>query len=296
METFSVKVYSSVIGEGNKEPCKGYFDAPTVPIFSGKIGIQRLEGLKVEWNILKGIWPEMFQAGFLNSLKVIELLGLPVGCAHLLLDFLQRLPNLEKLVLSDSLMEETFLDELNIHNKENPRSLAQLKGLVLSKLPKLRCMVNTQPFENLKNLEVSKCHGMINLITSTAARRLVQLTQISVTDCEIIQEIVASVGDEVADKIWFSHLKYLELRRLPCLTSFSFGYYTFIFQSLREVIITECPQMKTFAQGRASTPTLRKMQADGEVKFEFEWNRKGNLNEIIQESYKRFTGMDDEEN
>ncbi|KAF2318708.1 hypothetical protein GH714_010229 [Hevea brasiliensis] len=37
METFSIKAYSSVIGWGNKEPCKGYFHAPIVSIFIGKV-------------------------------------------------------------------------------------------------------------------------------------------------------------------------------------------------------------------------------------------------------------------
>ncbi|KAF2318302.1 hypothetical protein GH714_004699 [Hevea brasiliensis] len=37
METFSNKNSSGVIVEGSKEPCKRCFDAPTVPIFSGKV-------------------------------------------------------------------------------------------------------------------------------------------------------------------------------------------------------------------------------------------------------------------
>ncbi|KAF2318296.1 hypothetical protein GH714_004631 [Hevea brasiliensis] len=313
-----------VIVEGSKETCEGCFDAPIVPIFSGKIAIQMLEELKVEWNILKEKWQEIFEAGFLRCLKVIELVGFPGGCALLPLDFLQRLPNIEMLVLSDSSTEEIFLDELNMHDEENTGSLAQLKVLKLSNLTKLKRTVeeNSQPvqvfehlatlevsecytlkilvpssvsFQNLTNLELSKCHGMINLITSLVGRGMMQLNRMIVKDCEIIQEIVASGGDGVVDEICFSQLKYLDLRCLPCLTSFCFGYYTFNFPSLEKVIVIECPKMKIFAQGVLSTPKLRQIQIVDEVDDEsaLGWHWKGSLNKTIQDL---FIEMDDEEN
>ncbi|KAG6708293.1 hypothetical protein I3842_06G074000 [Carya illinoinensis] len=61
--------------------------------------------------------------------------------------------------------------------------------------------------------------------------------------------------------ITFNKLTYLELDGLPNLTNFCSGAYSFGFPSLEKVIVSCCPEMKTFCQGILSAPKLKGVQA-----------------------------------
>ncbi|KAG6701539.1 hypothetical protein I3842_08G170000 [Carya illinoinensis] len=124
---------------------------------------------------------------------------------------------------------------------------------------------------NLTRLEISDCHGLINLLTSSTAKTLVQLENMTVTDCKRITEIVAMEDDEANVAITFNKLRYLELRGLPNLTHFCSGPYSFGFPSLDEVIVRCCPEMKTFSHGVLSTPKLKG------VYDSYRWDSKRNL-------------------
>ena len=137
-------------------------------------------------------------------------------------------------------------------------------------------------FQNLTALQVSKCHGLIHLMTTSAAQNLVQLRRMDIKDCKMMHEIMANTEEEdgVEDhKIGFSRLTFLGLDGLPCLTSFCSANVAFNFPSLEEVIVRECPKMKTFAKEVFSGPKLWRVQT-GKHKYEWEW--KGSLNNTIQ--------------
>ncbi|KAG2694921.1 hypothetical protein I3760_08G166600 [Carya illinoinensis] len=125
---------------------------------------------------------------------------------------------------------------------------------------------------NLTELKISDCHRLINLLTSSTAKTLVQLETITVIDCKRITEIVAmeDIG-EANVAITFNKLRCLELRGLPNLTHFCSGPYSFGFPSLDEVIVRCCPEMKTFSHGVLSTPKLTAVYDDNR------WSSKRNL-------------------
>ncbi|XP_058003601.1 uncharacterized protein LOC110667642 [Hevea brasiliensis] len=272
--TFSKVQHSSMIGEGTGERVyKGDFDISIAAFFVAKFAIPSLEKLRVEWNTLKDKLSENFQAEYLCRLKAIELTCFSGESALLPSNVLQSLPSLEKLVLSDASVEEIILQHINNGEEKHPQSLRCLKELkLLSKLPKLKRL-------NLMSLEVSKCHGLRNLLTASAARSFVQLRRMDIKECESMQEIVASEADGAKDDIGFNQLEYLGLRNLPCLTSFCSGNYAFNFPSLEEVLIKECHNMKIFAQQVLTTPKLLRVRT-GKRRYEWEWE--GSLNNTIQ--------------
>ncbi|KAG5222863.1 disease resistance protein [Salix suchowensis] len=77
--------------------------------------------------------------------------------------------------------------------------------------------------------------------------------------CKMVTEIVASNEDEAGNEIIFRKLQSLKLGYLGSLTSFCNVNFTFRFPCLTEVIVTDCPKMKTFSLGILSTPKLRKV-------------------------------------
>ncbi|GMI79297.1 hypothetical protein HRI_001599000 [Hibiscus trionum] len=121
---------------------------------------------------------------------------------------------------------------------------------------------------------------------------MVQLKTMSVTDCQMIEEIIASTADEVADVIVFNQLESLELDSLSCLSRFCSGNYALIFPTLEEVIIRQCPKIKFFTMGELSTPMLHGLQST-KAKYVGHWE--GDLNATIQQLFieKVFPSSDD---
>jgi hypothetical protein len=141
-----------------------------------------------------------------------------------------------------------------------------LETLKVSECGKLKILVpSSVSFQNLSELEILKCHGLISLVTSSTAKSLVQLKKLSVSECKTITEIVRGDGGEGNDQvITFSKLTSLKLDCLPQLSNFCSGGYSFEFPSLEEVIVSQCQEMKIFSDGVLSTPKLKRVQATKE--------------------------------
>ena len=220
--------------------------------------------------------------------------------------FLKRLHSLEKIFVDFISWEEIFpykelfdmekhatilaqlreleLSELHMLThlwKEDTQSspiLYKLKSLKVSLCGKLKILVPSSVFfQNLTYLEILKCHGLINLVTSSTAKSLVQLKKMSVSQCKRITEVVVGEGGQANEVISFTQLTYLKLDYLTNLTSFCSGSYSFMFPSLEEVIVRQCPEMKSFSRGAIRTPMLERVQATQED----EWHWKANLNTTI---------------
>ncbi|KAK8633712.1 hypothetical protein V6N13_014551 [Hibiscus sabdariffa] len=137
-------------------------------------------------------------------------------------------------------------------------------------------------FKHLTTLKVSKCHGFRNLVTFTIAKSMVQLKTMSVTDCQMIEEIIASTTDGVTDVIVFGQLESLELDSLPCLSRFFSGNYALVFPKLEEVIIGQCQKLEFFTMGELWTPMLHGLQS---TKGRYEGRWEGDLNATIQQFF-----------
>ncbi|TXG65320.1 hypothetical protein EZV62_006595 [Acer yangbiense] len=81
-------------------------------------------------------------------------------------------------------------------------------------------------FQNLTSLEVVRCDSLINMGTSSVAKSLVQLTEMRISYCEKITEVIVNNGDVEEDEIIFRKLKSLMLKDLPSLTSFCSWNFT----------------------------------------------------------------------
>ncbi|EOY20450.1 Phosphoprotein phosphatase [Theobroma cacao] len=261
-----------------------------------------LEKLRLKQNnIVKGTrHVQVLSIECFRKLKVLELISVPEKSTALPYCVIQSSPNAEKLVLSDASFCHIFRSEELIDEERHAWALTLLIELRLSKLPelthlweegfqpipifcnlrilevlecgKLKTLVlSLVSFENLTNLEVSKCHGFINLIACSTAKSLTLLERMSITDCEIMEEIIAIGGDEMEGGIVFTRLKYLQLSCLPCLASFCLGDHNFEFPILRKVIVRECPKMKIFCQGDLSTTKLNQVQLTEEEDRNLLW-------------------------
>ena len=115
----------------------------------------------------------------------------------------------------------------------------------------LYSLINVMPpsasFQNLTVMEVERCSSLINIGTSSAAKSLVQLTQMTIGRCKNIREVIGNHGDVIEDEIIFRKLKSLMLEDLPSLTSFCSWNFTLKFPSLETLTVGQCPNINIFS-------------------------------------------------
>ncbi|WKA02986.1 hypothetical protein VitviT2T_021126 [Vitis vinifera] len=170
---------------------------------------------------------------------------------------LQVLHNLKQLIVRNcSSVKEVIQVEGRVGE-----TLPQLTIMYLENLPMLTHLSGFGPFlQNLHSLQVSKCGKLINLVSPSMAKTLVQLEELTVSYCDEVKEIVENEGGEATDdKIVFTKLKKLKLHFLPNLKSFCSARYTFIFPCLTEMQVKRCPEMEIFCKGDSITQRLEKV-------------------------------------
>ncbi|XP_052297132.1 uncharacterized protein LOC107178241 [Citrus sinensis] len=196
-----------------------------------KVRLPRLEVLLIElMDNLRKIWHHQLASESSSKLKNLEI----IGCDNLMNIFppLVQFPSLEELHIS---------------------SMVKLRKIWQHQLV-------SESFNKLKNLGISVCDNLVNIFPPLVGipSSLVNLT---IRQCEKIEEIIGHVGEEVKEnRIVFNELKLLKLYDLPRLKSFCLKNYALEFPSLEEVSITHCLNMKTFSQGILSTPKLHEVR------------------------------------
>ncbi|KAJ7964076.1 Disease resistance protein [Quillaja saponaria] len=241
--------------------------------------------------------------------------------------FLERFHNLNQLHVKNAIVKEFYLRDQgsNDNGEKNgciARTFSQLKKLNLSNLGNLKVsfLFLAPSWRNLTVLRVTGCDGLLNLISSSTAKSLVELKFLSVTKCEQMVEIIANEGgDEEAEvEIVFYKLKYLVLKKLKTLASFYSGNYALKFPALEKLIIVECPQMNIFSRAILVTPILERIELginteyfwksplwkdnwetsiDSKLRdpFMLDWFWEDNLNTTLQELYEMKSQEKDEE-
>ncbi|XP_052293108.1 probable disease resistance protein RF9 isoform X2 [Citrus sinensis] len=307
LKCFSSELYS--LHENNEEG--QLIDVP-VPaqqsLFLVEKVLPNLEELRLsnKKDITK-IWQGQFPDHLLNKLKVLAIEN--DKSEVLAPDLLERFHNLVNLELADGSYKELFSNEGQVEKLVG--KLARIKCLQLSGLNDLKHLWLWEEnsklnmiFQNLETLDISFCRNLknllpssasfrcltklsvwcceqlINLVTSSAAKNLVQLVTMKVDGCSKITELVVAIeADEANEEIFFPKLESLDLNRLQSLTTFCSANYTFKFPSLCYLSVSACPKMKIFCRGVLSAPRLEKVRLNDQNYWD------ADLNTIIQQSY-----------
>nr|KJB73982.1 hypothetical protein B456_011G265100 [Gossypium raimondii] len=243
-----------------------------------------LEELTLKTNdLVKGICDEQLSLQCFQNLKLLNLHCFRKRSTTLPYWFIRSLPKLQKLVIKNASISEIVRSEGLSDEERHTSAFYQLKELSLTQLPGLTLKTfepSLLSFKNLTTLEVSRCHGFINLIACSTAKCLTLLERLSIDDCEMIEEIIACEAEEIQGGIVFPKLKYLQLSCLPCLASFSLAHHSLEFPVLLMVMVTKCPQMRNFCQGDLSTPRLEQMHLTRDEEGELQ-NHLKDLNSCV---------------
>ena len=174
-------------------------------------------------------------------------------------NMLGRLQNLEELQIKDcNSVEEVF--EVTGENVVEicGKGSTQLRNLILINLPKLKHVWTSDletilTFQNLHQVEVSKCKTLKSLFPISVAKSLEQLRSLRINDCELMEEIVAlEEGLETPTKFVFHQVTSLTLESLPELKCFYPRKHTLEWPSLKCLTISKCDKVKIVALNELS--------------------------------------------
>ncbi|KAJ7942953.1 Disease resistance protein [Quillaja saponaria] len=290
------------------------------PMFSIEKVLPNIEALSLDGKDAMRIWNDQYVVDDLfSNLTFLRLQSFDdeQAASNFPYCFIQKIPNLKGLVVKYSSFQEIFPCQRHEAGETHTMTVVQLRRLDLWALPKLEeickdgfqlhpileiletlrvwecsalldLVPSTVSFNYLKKLDVWKCNGMLHLLTSTTAKSLVQLTEMKIRECEIIQEIVFDKEDQGEVEIVLDRLENLELECLPSLINFCGSMNLgFSFPSLEKVIVRQCPKMQVFSCGVSTTPKLQRVKVE---KNGYEWYWEGNLNATIEKMSNHMVG------
>ncbi|KAJ7961567.1 Disease resistance protein [Quillaja saponaria] len=176
------------------------------------------------------------------------------------------LENLEELELDMCKSTEAMFEVA-----ENSDVFKCIKKIKLCRLRKLICIWKAGSngiipqgcigFENLTSLVVNECDMLRKLFPSSVQKHLVNLQEIQVSNCQMLEEIVEIRGE--LDKrfiISFPQLKSLNLGNLPKLSSFDQGAYDLKWPSMKKIIMTRFHDYKVFSLAVPLSPVIEAME------------------------------------
>ncbi|KAL6323241.1 hypothetical protein AAG906_029248 [Vitis piasezkii] len=122
------------------------------------------------------------------------------------------------------------------------RRLDNLKALWHNQLP-------ANSFSKLKGLELIGCDELLNVFPLSVAKVLVQLEDLKISFCEVLEAIVANENEDEATSLFlFPRLTSLTLDALPQLQRFCFGRFTSRWPLLKELKVWDCDKVEILLQ------------------------------------------------
>ncbi|KAF3434272.1 hypothetical protein FNV43_RR25375 [Rhamnella rubrinervis] len=185
-----------------------------------------------------------------------------------------------------------------VHSREDVSSqLPQTDHLDIFRCGKLKMLSPSLiPFQNLIDLRVTQCHGMLNLLTSQTAKSLTRLERMTIRECKRMTGIIVDDGYHRGDdydmegEIVFTRLKSLALDGLLSLTSFYSGKCKIGFPELERVAVSGCFEMQSFLDinGIISTPKLQELVVDNNTTMGV--SNCAHINSFIKHFWESHTG------
>ncbi|XP_049396971.1 disease resistance protein UNI-like [Solanum stenotomum] len=224
--------------------------------------------LKTTHEVIK--FPNLYELQLVNLMCLTHICSDSVECIEfpqLQRMFFYGLPEFQNFRPTANNSNPLFDEKVSCLNLEHLDicALKSISALCSYQLP-------TDYFTKLQTLRVSDCGKLRNLMSPSVARGLLNLQLLWIQYCQSMEEVITK-GEGIMTL--FPRLEHLTLTNLPKLGHFFMTEHTLEFPFLKEVIITDCPEMKTFVQHGiyVSTPILK---CDDEVKVD-------DLNKWIQQ-------------
>ncbi|KAM3741706.1 hypothetical protein ACB098_07G017100 [Castanea mollissima] len=173
------------------------------------------------------------------------------------------------------------IEELELFNLSNLRGLFRIEKAASAWVP-------SDTFSRLKNIFLSRCSKIKKLFPLGLLLHLHNLEEISVRECNQVEEIIGEASDEEEEKeeegmdttkISLPKLRLLHLWHLPELKTICGNRKVIVCDSIEKICIFRCPKLKRLplslhlSNGQPSPPpSLQRIAADGQWWESLEWD------------------------
>ena len=206
------------------------------------------------------IWPNQLISHFFGKLETLTV----SSCTNLTNivppNMLRMLQNLKELKIEICSSIEEVFDIQGINNVKESRDIvaAELISLTLRNLEKVKHVWSMDlqgiiTFGKLRNIKIQGCSSLKSVFPTSVAKALMQLKELEITNCAMVEEIVAKEdGIETTTLFEFPQLKTLRLHTLPKLKSFYQGKHILECPLLNYLRISKCDKLKIFGSNNSS--------------------------------------------
>ncbi|KAL3729798.1 hypothetical protein ACJRO7_026875 [Eucalyptus globulus] len=137
-----------------------------------------------------------------------------------------------------------------LNSKDGPQVALLLKKLMVSKLPKLKCVWKKElhhqvKFQCLHSISVFECKSLTSLFPASIAKDLVQLEELEINGCGIVELIEKEEG--LAPKFDFPKLTSLKLKHLTELMCIYTETHALHWPTLKTLQVYGCNKLEIFA-------------------------------------------------
>ena len=193
----------------------------------------------------------------IEILKAPNLIELNINNCDSIQNFLAQNPKIgeEEMLRQLTILKLCNVSTTQFFELEHCSSLniicERLHKLTVSQCPHLTTLGvhSVVSFSCLKEVNIYKCSNLKYLFTTSASKKLMNLEEIRVIECESLIEILAKEGEATFEAIKFERLHTIHLQSLTSLVCFYSGSDTLQLSSLKIVAIWNCPNMEIFSQG-----------------------------------------------
>ncbi|KAM7480894.1 hypothetical protein LguiB_005477 [Lonicera macranthoides] len=186
----------------------------------------------------------------------------------------ESLYNLKDLIMHSCNDMESIFDFERLKNRREELAavvFGQFESMELSYMDKLThiwrmVLRQIQGFYNLRKLEVQGCPKLRYLLSPVVAKMVVNLQHLKLNNCRMIEQVILTEEEEEEEDEDISEKKMMD---------------KIVFPLLEDVMIEECPNMKTFYSGQLIMPKLARVSIDSAEVFNDQSIWKGDLNSTL---------------
>ncbi|GMH27013.1 hypothetical protein Nepgr_028856 [Nepenthes gracilis] len=198
-------------------------------LFNDKVALPAIKKIYMHHvNGPKEIWGSHLDAGSFNKLESLMVSNVKKDTKVFSLDTIKQMRNLKVLKLSGFQLAEELIERIGFYNDGVENSallLPQLEKLTMDLFSLLKWIPWRElALQNLRYLKIWQAEDLTYLFSASVGRRLVNLEELDVGYCRMMEEIVGGESGDtntVEVNVVFPHLKILRLCVLPALRSLS---------------------------------------------------------------------------
>ncbi|KAM5584357.1 hypothetical protein ABKV19_003963 [Rosa sericea] len=203
-------------------------------LFDDKVGFPNLERLVIyDLPKLITIWHNQHSQDSFCRLRKVDV---------------RRCHNLINIFAASIMGRLNALDTLQIHNCKSIQGVFELEGINVERHDgPSTTQMRMSYCQNLDLIEIDSCESLKNILPVSVAKGLEQLRELSVTNCDRVEAIVAKEGQETMPNFVFPKATSVIFQNLPQIKCFYNGRHTSKWPLLEELWVNECPNVDIFA-------------------------------------------------